>query len=301
MSTRTETLHREALALPFVALVAVLLLGATQYANNLGFFFAFWLMALAVGGFIGLRRQLLNVQVCVLHIDACFANETATLQLEIQNAGGMWLTFGLKERHNDHVALSTILIERNPQNAIQTTSQNINLQLPHRPRGVYSGEPLQLSTRDPLGLMRMQRQIHLGSKYWVFPTPHGERPLPQGEQPTHAQGQDDFHGLRNYQAGDSPARIHWQSLAKSTPHQPNLRVKQFGSDTSPLPAPRLLDESQLLDLALETRLSQLAAWILHCEHQGEAYVLRMRSGKITAPGLGTTQRQNCLRILAEAT
>lgn len=301
MSTRTETLHSEALALPFIALVAVLLLGATQYANNLGFFFAFWLMALAVGGFIGLRRRLLNVQVHVRHIDACFANETASLQLEIQNAGGMWLTFGLKDRHNDHDTLSTIHIERNPQNANQYTGQNINLQLPHRPRGVYHGEPLQLSTRDHLGLVREQRQIHLSSKHWVYPAPRDERPLPQGEQPNQAQGQDDFHGLRNYQAGDSPARIHWQSLAKSTPHQPNLRVKQFGSDTSPLPTPRLLDESQLLDLALEARLSQLAAWILQCEHQGEAYALRMRSGKTTSSGIGMTHRQNCLRILAEAT
>jgi uncharacterized protein (DUF58 family) len=294
MSAHSEPLHIEPLALPFIGLVIVLLLGATQYANNLGFFFAFWLMALAVGGLIGLRKRLARVQVHLRHIDSGFAHTSQSLQIEINNAHGARLALALNP-NTPAPATSTPI-------KIDNTTASITLPLTPRPRGVYSGGQLRISIRDHLGLLRVERLIHLGGKYWVYPTPQGERPLPIHAQPTHAQGQDDFHGLHSYQAGDSPSRIHWKSLAKSTPYQPNLRVKQFGSDSSPLPTPLLLDATQLLDLPLEARLSQLAAWILHCEHRGEPYALRVQPGNNPTPaGLGAAHRQLCLRLLAEAT
>ncbi|MDD2892350.1 MAG: DUF58 domain-containing protein [Halothiobacillaceae bacterium] len=285
-----KTLHIEPLALPFLALVLVLLFGAAQYANNLGFFFAFWLTALAIGGLIGLRTRLDRVQVKLVQIDSGFANTPLHLQLELSGAQGLWLDMALVSA--DATFSSTTRDIRQP---IQS------LTLPQRPRGVHPAGNLRLSTRDHIGLLRATRTYPLTGKHWVYPAPQGERPLPDMARPNEAQGQDDFHGLRNYQAGDSPARIHWKSLAKSSPEHPVLRIKQFGSDTSAEPIPRVLDEALLLDLPLEARLSQLAAWILHCEHQQEPYALRLHSRPATQAGVGDAQRQLCLRLLAEAT
>lgn len=284
-----KTLRLEPLALPFGALVLVLLLGAVQYANNLGFFFAFWLMALAIGGLVGLRTRLDRVQVRLVQIDSGFADTPLHVQLELQGAQGLWLEMAIPQADG----------------AWRTTTRQIahasqSLTLPQRPRGVHLAGTLRVSARDHLGLLSVSRNFPLSGKHWVYPAAHGERPLPEMARPNETQGQDDFHGLRSYQAGDSPARIHWKSLAKSSPEHPVLRIKQFGSDQSAEPLPRMLDEAQLLDLPLEARLSQLAAWILHCEHQQEAYALRLHHRAPTPAGVGEAQRQLCLRLLAEA-
>ena len=285
-----KSLRLEPLALPFLALVIVLLFGSAQYANNLGFFFAFWLSALAIGGLIGLRNRLDRVHILVRHIDSGFADSPLSMDIDIQGANGLWL------------AMTMLPIDKNsPLTAFEITQSNQRITLPTRPRGVHLAGTLRLVTRDALGLLRAERSIPLAGKHWVYPTPYGERPLPDTARPNTHQGQDDFHGLREYQAGDTPARIHWKSLAKSNPDDPTLLVKQFGSDTTHEPMPHLLDEAQLLDLPLETRLSQLAAWIVHCEHQGEAYALRLIKHPATPAGLGEAHRLNCLRLLAEAT
>lgn len=285
-----KSLHIEPLALPFLALVMVLLFGAAQYANNLGFFFAFWLSALAIGGLIGLRSRLDRVQIQVRQIDSGFANSALSLSVELHGAQGLWLSMAIPSTDQNL-----------PSPAIEITQTSQQLSLPQRPRGVHPVGTLRLMTRDHIGLLRVERNLPLAGKYWVYPAPQGDRPLPAMAHPNTSPGQDDFHGLRAYQAGDSPARIHWKSLAKSSPDQPMLRVKQFGSDASAEPNPHLLDEALLLDLPLEARLAQLAAWILHCEHQGESYLLRLLNRAATPAGLGDSHRLHCLRLLAEAT
>ena len=284
-----KSLHIEPLALPFLALVIVLLFGAAQYANNLGFFFAFWLGALAIGGLIGLRSRLDRVRIQVRQVDSGFANTALSLSVELHGARGLWLSMAIPSTGQNL-----------PSPAIEITQTSQQLSLPQRPRGVHPVGTLRIMTRDHIGLLRVERSLPLAGKYWVYPAPQGDRPLPDMARPNTSQGQDDFHGLRNYQAGDSPARIHWKSLAKSSPEQPMLRVKQFGSDTSAEPNPHLLDEALLLDLPLEARLAQLAAWILHCEHQGEPYILRLLNRPATPAGLGDSHRLHCLRLLAEA-
>ena len=284
--TTMKSLHIEPLALPFLALVLVLLFGAAQYANNLGFFFAFWLAALAIGGLIGLRNRLDRTQAKVIHIDSGFADTPLELHLELHGAQGLWLSLDMQPGA--------------PSAARPMLQSAQRLQLPARPRGVHLSGTLHISTCDHLGLLRAKRSIPLAGKHWVYPAPLGEQPLPELARPDESQGQDDFHGLRSYQTGDPPARIHWKSLAKSSPDQPILRVKQFGSDNAIHPKPRLLDESLLLDLPLETRLAQLAAWIVRCEHHGEAYALRLLNRPTTAAGVGDAHRQLCLRLLAEA-
>jgi len=290
-----KTSRLESLALPFLALVVVLLFGAAQYANNLGFFFAFWLSALAIGGLIGLRSRLDRVQIQVRHIDSGFANTALSISLELHGAQGLWLSMAIPSTDKN---LTPAAMAPSTMEITQTSQQ---LTLPQRPRGVHLAGTLRLMTRDHIGLLRVERSVPLAGKYWVYPAPQGERPLPDMARPNTSQGQDDFHGLRAYQAGDSPARIHWKSLAKSSPEQPMLRVKQFGSDASAEPNPHRLDEALLLDLPLEARLAQLAAWILHCEHQSEPYILRLLNRPAIPAGLGDSHRLHCLRLLAEAT
>ncbi|MFZ5538019.1 MAG: DUF58 domain-containing protein [Pseudomonadota bacterium] len=275
-------LRLEPLAWPFLGLLAVLIIGSAQYASNLGFFFSFWLAATAVLGLLATRRHLLRLEVRTLHVDSGFEEEPLRLTLELRGEDGAVVEAAFRE---------------GPRGAAIPAPEGARLvlDLPPRGRGTHLSPPLRLIMRDPLGLVRLERDQPLGRRYWVYPTPSGERPLPPPAGHDNRGGQDDFTGLKAYQPGDSPARIHWRALARGG----ELQTKQFDGESRPH-GPRVLDEERLSDLPREARLRQLAAWVLACEAAGEPYALRLRHSAPLPRGLGAEHRTRALRLLAEA-
>ncbi|TQV62962.1 MAG: DUF58 domain-containing protein [Halothiobacillaceae bacterium] len=277
-------LHHEPLLLPFAGLLVVLALGATQYANNLGFFFTFWLATIAAGGLIGLRRKIEGITCRVLQAESGFEGTPLQLVLEMRTPQAISMQLGLASE------------PRQPLHLVAGEARPLTLGLPARKRGVHAPGRLLISGRDRLGLMRAEHERTLGGRYWVYPAAHGERPLPEPAGRPPPAGGDEFEGIRPYRAGDAPARIHWKSLARGS----TLQTKQFGGGDGLRHGPRVLDESRLADLPREARLSQLCAWVLACETQGEPYALRLQSGPSVPLGQGLDQRLRCLRLLAEA-
>lgn len=283
IAVSTIRVRREPLALPFAALLLVLLLGSAQYANNLGFFFSFWLAALAGGGLLGLRGRLGEITTRVLHVDSGFEDQPLHLTLELQSPRDSHCLMGLAADSLHPVRLQ----------AGQATT--VRLPLPPRLRGTHASGHLQRTLRDRFGLVRVEDQRPLGGRHWVFPAPRGDRPLPPPEGAAQRPGHEDFHSLRDYQPGDSPSRIHWASLARGG----TLHIRQFDGQAAPH-GPRMLDEALLPSLAHEDRLRQLCVWVLECERRGEPYALRLNDGASVPTGLGADQRLRCLRLLAEA-
>ncbi|MFZ5467169.1 MAG: DUF58 domain-containing protein [Pseudomonadota bacterium] len=277
-------LRPEPLAWPFLGLLAVLVIGSAQYASNLGFFFTFWLVSTAAFGLLATRRRLLRLEARTVHVDSGFEEETLRLTLELRGEGGTAVEASFRDGSGTGAASPA------PEGA------ELVLDLPARGRGTHVPPPLRLVMHDPLGLVRLERDQPLGRRYWVYPLPHGDRPLPPTSGGGPLQGQDDFAGLRTYQPGDSPARIHWRSLARGG----ELQTKQFGGEQLPH-GPRELDEDLLSDLPRETRLRQLSAWVMACEAGGQPYALRLRHGTVLPRGLGAEHRTRALRLLAEAT
>lgn len=290
----TLRVHPQPLAWAFIGLLIVLLLGAAQYANNLGFFFAFWLAASAMLGLWRARRQLLHLKLQPLPVLASFEGQPARLFLRLQGPPGM----ELEAQPADCPTAQALRLDQ--------ATETVTLLLPARQRGVYPLSDLQLYTQDPLGLTRWERHESLRGHYWVYPSPRGERPLPTAThrdlsnsvKPSMAfihDNQDDFAGLKPYQAGDPPARLHWRALARSG----NLQTKHFNNEEQG-DGPRILDERMLLALPREARLRQLTAWVLACEAQGEAYSLSLAHGPHLAAGCGPQHQTQALRLLAEA-
>jgi uncharacterized protein (DUF58 family) len=276
-------LRLEPLAWPFLGLLAVLVIGSAQYASNLGYFFTFWLTSTAAFGLLATRRRLLPLEARPVHIDSGFEEEALRLTLEVRGEDGTAVEASFRDGPGSKAAIPT------PEGV------TLVLDLPARGRGTHVPPPLRLVMRDPLGLVRLERDQPLGRRYWVYPTPSGERPLPPPAGHDTRGGQDDFTGLKAYQPGDSPARIHWRALARGG----ELQTKQFGGESRPH-GPRVLDEEQLRDLPREARLRQLAAWVLACEAAGEPYALRLGHGAPLPRGLGAEHRTRALRLLAEA-
>jgi uncharacterized protein (DUF58 family) len=103
---------------------------------------------------------------------------------------------------------------------------------------------------------------------------------------------DDFSGVRAYMPGESLRHVDWKAFARGRP----LSVKQFtGGSGNEL----WLDSAELGKLPLETRLSQLALWVVNAEKEEIPYALRL--GRVTLPlGLGAAQARRALEALAVA-
>ena len=130
----------------------------------------------------------------------------------------------------------------------------------------------------------------------VFPPPATNPPEPPPTMAAHghrqhdARGEEDFAGLRKYQAGDSPRHVAWKAFARSG----QLLSKQFaGADTSS----QWFDFNDLPVADVEERLSILTRWIIDADRSLEDYGLRMPAEEFP-PTHGDAPRRACLEALA---
>ena len=101
-------------------------------------------------------------------------------------------------------------------------------------RGLYDFQPIKISTRYPLGLLRTMLRIDRPRRLIVLPRPGRLSPQWQrlwkaedsdvgGPRRTTGMQDGDFYGLREWRAGDSRSRIHWRTTAR----RQALTVRQF--------------------------------------------------------------------------
>jgi uncharacterized protein (DUF58 family) len=105
-----------------------------------------------------------------------------------------------------------------------------------------------------------------------------------------ASGDEDYAGLRAYQAGIPLKHMAWKVLARGA----EAAVRSY---SGPAARPEWLDWSMLGNMGAEARLSQLCRWVLDAERAGHTYGLRLPGAEIP-PGRGPAHRSACLRALA---
>lgn len=269
-------------------LLVIMLLGAINYANNLGYLFTFLLASVAVVAILHTYRNLLGLRVQPAALPTAFAGETLSVPVEIDNPGGRD-ALAVEIHWPGEPAARPLDIP-----AGQRAIAHLPLHLPRRgrhplPRFVITG-------RFPLGLFRAWAHVHPARQLLVYPRPVSRATLPppstwraslDGAQ---GRGSDDFSGLRPYHAGDSPRHIHWKALAR----QQGLLTKQFSGDRS---EELWLDWASLAGKPTELRLGILTRWVLDAEAGGLEYGLRL-PGEEIPPGLGPAHRHHCLEALA---
>jgi uncharacterized protein (DUF58 family) len=164
-------------------------------------------------------------------------------------------------------------------------------------RGVTRLERFELRTRYPFGWFRAWTYVHSPLTAFVAPRPGGDRALPSASAAmgtaahSEVRGDEDFAGLRAYEAGVPLKHMAWKVLARGG--EPAVR-----SYTGPAAEPEWLDWTTLHPLEAEARLSQLCRWVLLSEAAQRAYGLRIPGTEI-APSRGAGHRSACLRALAQ--
>ncbi|HZT00937.1 MAG TPA: DUF58 domain-containing protein [Steroidobacteraceae bacterium] len=273
--------------LGFGALVLTMLAAGLNYTNSLALLFAFLLVGFALVAMHECHRNLLGVSLLEAAAAPLFAGSTGTLRLILENASRV-------PRYRIEAAVSDEL----PRTLDLSAGGRGQIEVPIRAnrRGLQRIERLRLSSSHPFGLFRVWTWIHAPIAVIVYPRATGSLPLPAGRGakpgawPRATAGADEWLGLRPFRDGDSPRQVAWKAYAREAP----LLVKEYSSTGSPL---RLLSLRDARQPDIESRLAQLARWVVDAEAGGDLYGLELTGESIPAQR-GPDHRHRCLSALA---
>lgn len=273
----------------WLMLLALMLVMAINYENNLIYALTFLLLGVFLATVFHTYANLAGVEVRVLPSEPCFAGGQACFELELR-------------RHSTRTFEQLVLrLEQSTQEQqvdLSQERQTLHLYCPAARRGWLQPGGLKLETTYPLGLFRAWSWLNLDMRTLVYPEPL-ETPLPSAWHAVSGQGRDrisahrgddDFAGLERFQPGMSPRQVDWKSYARGR----GLHAKHFAGHQDP---DLWLDLESLGGEALERRLSRLTAWVQQLAARDVRFGLRLGSF-VLAPDGGESQRTRALAALA---
>ena len=269
----------------FVVLIALLLLIAFVYNNNLTYLLAFLLASIFFVTILHSFKSLSGLIVFPGQCKSVFAGDSAVFEIQLDNQSH-------SPRYNVHLTLyNTVSLNLPPR-----AKTAVRLFSPTHHRGWHECATITVSSTFPLGLFRAWSPLRFNLRTLVYPKPSSrtipfpvsaDSTLPEGSI---KQGADDFYGLKEYQKGDSVRHIHWKAYAKGQGLYSRLYSGEQGSEL-------WLAYEAAGGHGIEERLSQLCRWILDAEKAGLHYGLSLPGFKVQ-PGIGQAHRIKCLEALA---
>lgn len=281
--------------LAFVVLLLVMFLAATNYSLSLGFGLTYVLGGIALVNVFYAFRNLAYLHLLAGSAKSVFAGEETEYTVYLIN-----------RRKQARYAISVGFAEKgHPEKFVDIAPDSrvaVRLSYPTQKRGMQAIPRIRLQTAFPLGLLRAWSTWLPEANALVYPQPEtNPPPLPvsgagsQTKVQSHA-GDEDFAGVRAYQAGDALKHLAWKQIAKVDPALGgNLVTKQFsggsGSDV-------MLDFDDLpRNMDTELKLSRMTSWVLAADQQGLTYGFRLGRTQL-APEQGPEHCDACLRALA---
>ncbi|WP_245706883.1 DUF58 domain-containing protein [Thiothrix caldifontis] len=276
-------------ALGLLAVVALLFLLGINFQNSLVYIISFWLLALLLLNIFYTWRNLAGLSVTVIGIEPCFAGENAVLEVSLSRPVKQ-AKYALEL---DWEGESQVQV-----NLITTQVQRVKLSHSTQGRGYFKPPRLRITSRYPTGLAVTWSYVSLDAQGLVYPAPIEKAFQTNGTAPNAAidtgleimGGTNDFGGVRDYQYGDAPKRIHWAKFAQTG----KLYTKTFVDYAS---HDLWLDWDSLPMPGVEVRLSHLCRKVLECHQEQRQYGLKL-PGKVFAPGKGEAHKAQCLQALA---
>lgn len=271
----------------FGLLLVLMLVAGLNYANSIALFLTFLLTGFMLVSMHQCHRNLLGVQLAAAAALPTFAQRSGTLRLTFDNPAAA-VRFRVAAGVGDDPTT--------PADVPAKGRATIELPVAAPTRGVVEIDRLHLITTHPFGLFRTWTWVHAPIEMLVYPRPEGSLPVPtshgnkSGKRSVAEAGGDEWMGLRPFRDGDSPRQVDWKAYARDAP----LLVKEYSAAASEL---RMFDFNTLAALPLESKLGQLARWVVEAEASGGRYGLTLPDTHIK-PNQGAEHRHRCLAALA---
>ncbi|MBI3545486.1 MAG: DUF58 domain-containing protein [Gammaproteobacteria bacterium] len=272
----------------FALLLAVQLAAAINYGNGLAYALTFLLGSVAVVSMLYTHRNLSQLRLSAGSSAPVFAGDLARFKIFLANDSAV-PRLGICI-HQDKKQIACVDIAAHDSAAVDLSLMTVK-------RGYLTAPPVMISTRFPLGLLySWSRRMTLAQQCLVYARPAEPLPLQTSSTETFESvaglkpGGDDFIGVREFHAGDSPHHVDWKAVARGG----SWYTKQFGGAYQ---ATLWLDWDTLAGLGVEQRLSVLTRWVLDAEIAGMLYGLRLPQHSV-APANGADHQHQCLKVLA---
>ncbi len=276
------------IGLLYIILIGLVFVTGVNYQNNLIFSLSVLLVSIFITAIVSTYQNLSGLVITSGHVNAVFAGKTTELNIRLEHSGrknkqGLWLGF-----------------DRQNAESVLVGAGHSHLTINYKPtdRGYFNVPRLTLFSRYPLGILTCWTWLRLKFDGVVYPqpvfTPYqyvGE--TQQGDEASDSiitAGIDDFHGFKNYQAGDSLKHVAWRQFAKSGV----LLTKEFEQAQA---QGHWLDWSALPGISVEARLKILCGWVVRSFEEDREFGLILPNQKI-ALGRGDVHRDICLKALA---
>ena len=270
----------------FLLSLAVMLLAAINYQNNMAFALVFFLFSLSIVAILHTFSNLAGISIDAMRAMPAFAGDS--------------VEFELKLRRTDRRARYLLELGWREQPLITTELVDVDtatVRLFHSTvrRGWLRPQRLLVKTIYPLGLLRAWSWIDLDMAAIVYPRAiEGPRPDDEADNTLHGErmrraGNEDFYDFRRYRPGDNLRHVVWRAYAKGQP----LQSKQFAETR--LQSHWLRYDA--LDGDRERRLSVLCYCVLELHRRGELFGLQL-PGQQLQPDGGDEHRERALRLLA---
>jgi len=285
-----------AAGLAFGGTLVVLFIAAANYSLSLGFVLTFLITSCGVVDMHLTFRNMAHLYLTAGQAHPVFAGEEAQFELHLIN----------RYKYNRYAICLGFYAEDLPNleqaaDIGANATCTVNLHVTSKRRGWLTAPRVRLQTRFPLGLLRSWAYWMPDAKALIYPYPEEySPPLPMsGSDELDGQGQagqEDFAGVRAYQAGDSMKHLAWRQIARVDVAEGGALVtKHFEGGTK---SELCLDFAQLpRTMDVEMRLSRMARWVLEAEQQGLPYSFKL-GGQEFATALGPAHQNACLRALA---
>lgn len=278
-------------ALALLVMIIVLFLLGINFQNSLVYAVCFWLLAMLVVNVLHTWRNLSRLSITAIHIQPCFAGEKAVLELELACD---------PKQQKFAIELAWPQEDATQVNLVATQTTRLKLSHSTQQRGRFAPPRIHISTHYPTGLAVAWSYVTVDMSGLVYPTPAPKNQSTEHSHNTAADqqqsgkelsgGTNDFGGIRSYQAGDTPKRIHWGQYAKTGKLNTKVFVDYASHDL-------WLDWDSLNLPGIEARLSQLCRQVLDAHQAQQQYGLKLPGITIT-PAKGEAHQVRCLQALA---
>ncbi len=284
----------------FAAMLMVILVGAINYDNALGYLLAFLMFGLGVVAMLHTYRNLTGLIYHGARALPVYAGEDALFECQFDNVSRLprlALELGPWPSRLDREARRFMQAYQLDVDMPAASQVSVAVRCLTDKRGWLSLARLRVQSVYPLGILRAWAYFDGDAQCLVYPAPRGTLSLPftlstaSGNAEVHGNGSDEFAGLRRYAAGDPVRAIAWKTLAQER----EVMVKRFHGQGA---ARIALSWSAVASVTgVEARLSQLCQWVLQAHQAGHSYALELPC-VYRAFGQGREHRDECLRALA---
>ena len=273
--------------LGFLAVLALMFIGAVNYEISLAFALVFWLLGVFILTILYTFRNLAGLNISAVAGGSIFAGEYAEITVILSRYG---------KRIHEAVQLNYPGSRTVIANLIENTEERSSLYIVAENRGWFSPGRLKIATIFPFGICRAWSLVDLDLRCLVYPKPETcdlDWLTSQQQDSGHTnvtRGTDDFHGLRNYQRGDSLRHVAWKIAARGR----GMYTKEYSANVDDK---IWLKWDMFPDMHIEQRLSRLSYCVLQLDAGGHDYGLELPVIKIE-PAKGSEHYLQVMKALA---